>query len=1117
MPVELKNTLIGGLDLDTSYYLVQKNRYVDALNITKDAAASGQDLATTNIIANRLVTYSLPAGTNKVIGKYPNTLRNTAIYMVYNSNGNHCVFEYDDTTRTITKIFENLTDSASVDILGFTDTKITEIDIYNRDEGDLLFFLDTIGRPTTMNITTFKAGTYTPVTRDIIDVCKRPPLSPPTSVYANDAARTVNNLRNKLFKFTYLWVYDDNEDSCCGPESSVPLPLNILDPVFTNVATNNNLITLSLNSGPKNVKSVKLLMSYVEKTNNWSDFLLVDTINKADGSISDDVAFPYSFYNDSTYPVYNVVRRIQLFDYVPDYAKAQGLANGNVAVYGAITEGIDRDLSPNVVITVSTIAAGNGGTVGSLSVTSATSILSHLTFTGIPATGTVVTTTAIRTSDGAVITFGTYTTVAGDTSTSVATGLAASMVSIGIVSVVSAVGNVVNFFFGAGTYHGLLTTITAPAPSLSANSLATWKWSTERRMGIVYFDQKGKTNGVLYDAKVSFPNYTENGSHIPLVPYVNVKIYHVPPDWAYSYQLVFTKEGTKYLYWHTVDVNTTETDYLYFDISNITLNALKTPTVASVLNWGFSDGDRMRLIRRMSDGFIYGPSFDTAVEGIVVDPKINNVLQTGKTFIKIRKAGVFATELYTSKYFVVELYRPGQPIPNQNNEVFYEFGDQFAILNPTTGTRVHAGQVTDQSTDYVTPAEINIYNGDSYLRQRSVYLTETGVGTFNVADRNFVDFYTSAVSSIDGRPSEIDIDQKQTYFPAMIRFGQAIQPNTNINGLNRFVFEDFVDCDYSYGDIGKLVMRDREMRVFQMYKIGAIPLFSQIQKDPAGNNVIVTTDKLLNPIRYYSGNYGIGTLASSVVSYNFADYFASNVRGIIGRVSNDGVKPISVLYKVNSWASDQLPLRGLNECSAAYDPKSNNYILCLDAVDGADAVTISFGEEANTFESFLSFHPDNIVALGTTLISFKDGEVWTHDSDGYNNFYGVAYESSITPVFNEATAVKKTFLAIAYQSNQYWASPSNGDIITSMINPQTNLQQISQLKTVDYETMENVRYAAFLRDANSSAVPTVAVLEGDVLKGVWVKVKLICPSTSASELVYLIDPYILWQPSPKNF
>ncbi len=1262
MAVELKNSLNGGMDLDTSDFLLPKDRYRDALNITKDAVEGGQDNNITNIVSNQLIPYNYPEGTGIIIGSIAFPLRNTVIFFRYNSNGYNGIYEYNNDTKLITKIFECLTDS-DTDILNFdVNGGIFDINIFPRDEGDLLFFLDTLGRPTTLNITRFKNGEYTPVTRQIIDVAKIPPPSPLTCLYGNDTSVISNGLVNKLFKFKTINVFDDFEQSTCSPISAVPLPVKILDDVYTNTITNNNVIYLSINSGDKNVKAIKLLMSYVNKTNNWSDFAVVDTIEKSSigltGDVSninigvsnlititfggfpsvgtiinikvlrlsdsviltagtytilagdslsnvvdalvislmssvyisapmafgtaalrfaisifsyqfseleiikpgdssnDNITFPYSFYNDGTYPIYDENRSIQLFDYVPDKAVSQELLNGNVLAYGGITEGYNKDLLPNVVNTILTVAAGGGAPIGYLNAVSVF-VLNSLfeypphsglfgvftryktTFSGIPPVGTVINFKLTKISGGTVITASTYTTIGGDTSSSVATAIANNVTEpTSKFFKFSQTGSDFVYYmltqdsFNAGyeNFAGTSTLveieILPPAISGSTNSIATWAFLESPQIALQYYDQKGKTNGVLYNAKITFPPYAENGSHLVLLPYINSKIYHVPPIWAYSFQWLFTKNTSYFLYWGTSDVKRSdfhESDkYIYFDVTGITFNALKNPTVANVLNYEFVDGDRVRLIRRESDNTVYDYTYDTGIIGLVVNPIINNQPPSTGNFLKIRNVAPFAAVDYTSKNFVVQIYRPNfqsptNPVTNKN-ETFFELGEEYPIINPTTIDRVHGGQVTQQDIVNNIPAEFNFYSGDAYFRSRTINSSESGFSTFDVQDRNFVDFYISAVNSISGRPSVIDANAKKTFFPAVIRFSQAYQPNTNINGFNQFYPENFFECDASFGTIQRMVVKERQLNIFQYFKTGFSPLFSEIRKDEVGNNILYQTDKLLNPIQYYLGEWGIGNARGSIAQFNYATYFCDTNKGAILRLSRDGIQCLSTLYKINSWTTQHIPLRvGDYKIFGAYDQKANNYIAALQATNNDPAYTLTFDEEGNSFESFLSLYPESMCTLGTLLISAKNGNIYTHDADSYNNFYGVQYPSSITPIFNKDPYLKKTFNAIGYQSNEIWVSPTKGDVITSNINPQTQLPTVSAIRSFDYDLQENVYVAALNFDMNSMANENVALYEGDFLKGTWIKVKLICPATVANKLVFLTMPYITNSVSNKNF
>lgn len=1150
--VDVKNDFIGGLDLDTSFHLLPKKSYADALNITRDALEGSNDRVLTNIIGNRLVSYTFKSGINKNIGSFPFQLRNTTINFNYNSNGFHSVTEFNVTTRIITKIFESRTDSDDIDILNFTIIgKITSVNIYPREnEGDLLFFLDSLGRPTEMDIARFKAGEYTPVTRDIIDKAKKPPLAPPAVVYDNDDTTRSNNLRNQLFRFKYRWIYDDFEKSTFSPISVVTLPVSILSDVYTNIITNNNVIRMSMNTGDKNVKSVEIGMSYVRGTNDWSNFQSVQVIDKSTLSFSasvqvipafllfpyrviitfkgtvlpdtliniyatllpntqtligtytsvlgdtiptvgaalvaslasfgiatfenfssnqliihlndslyafdsidiipsttpdvDNIDFSFAFFNDSTYPDIVITESIQLYDFVPPFALAQDMPDGNVLAYGGIREGYNKDTTENAIITVGTIAAGNGGTVGNLSaVAITTSVLGseatgEIRFSGIPATGTVINLKLRKSSDGSIITGGTYTTIASDTANSIGSIID---FSVSGAQIVGRAGSLVLFLIGsdyeafASSDQWLQVEIVPPTTATANNSIATWKWSTSRNVARAYFDNKGVTNGILYTDKVTFPAYAENGSQQPLIPFVNYKINDIPPIWAYSMDFYFTKENTGYIIWESLTVQK-ETAYIYFEVTSFIANATKKPTTAQVCSYAFQDGDRLRLYRNTDvPGIVYDDTYDSAIEGLVTTPTINGVIQpAGSLFIKIKNVSPFTSTIDITKNYVFELYRPTQQTANAENLVYYEFASQWPILDPTLSTRRHSGQVTDQVVG-VTPAEFNFYEGDAYFRARTIAETDTGYATFNVMDRNFVDFYISAVNSIDGRPNAIDINAKEQFFGTLIRFGQAYQANTNINGLNRFYPNNFMDTiDYNFGNIVRLKVRDRYLKVFQQFKIGVIPLYAELTKDGSGNVSLIVSDKLLNPIQYRIGNLGLSA-PESLASWHFADYGCDCPKGIIWRDSNDGVEPISELYKVDSWATVELPLRnGDSKIYGAIDPKKNQYIIGLEAF----TVPIPFFEiEANGLNSIsgISF---TIVSLNDFKVDWGDGTIDSFLAGTRNptHTYSTPYTGEIKVVIDDLSAI--TSLNIGSNTD---INPISGalSILTTEIKKLTNL------------------------------------------------------------------------------
>lgn len=1058
---------------------------------------------------------------NKCIGAYPNTIRNTIVFFEWNSAGYHSIFEYNKDTRTISTILINLIQTGGIDILSFTENnKITSINIYNREEGDLLFFLDSIGRPTFLDIALFKAGAYTPVERDIIDLASLQPLSPPTWIYGNSSSR-VNYCINRFFRFKYLWVLDSNMETTCSPISTVEIPVSILDEDYVNDPTKNNIITISLNSGAKNVKAVQLLMSYVNKTNAWSDFQIVETINKADNSISDNVVFTYTFDNSSTYPTKDLKHSILLFDYVPLFAKAQETPNGNVLAYAAITDGYNKDLVPDVVNVINTypISSPSSGTLTQVTTYQGnTFLLGYIYstfFAGVPAVGTNITVQLRKLSDSSLVTTANYDTVFGDNQTTVRDVIGAFMLISGkYQSVVQQGVDELKYIIDPVTYFNeSIVTITPPSSSLLSNSVPVWKFSSKRNMGLAYFDKKGRTNGILYNTEITFPAWEENAGGDVLMPNINSKIYHVPPIWADSFQFLFTKDFTQYIEITTTSTNSDEADFIYFEVTGLKINAQKLPTTSNVVSYSFQDGDRVRVLRIPGVIGAYPDTYNTAILGYLSDPTINGVTYTGKDFIKVKKDSNFSSANFGTSFISlqIEIYRPSQSIANENM-AYYECGIQYPILNPGTSERIHAGEVTNQSTDYVTPAEFNIKKGDSYFRRRNFYISQTGISSFAVQDANIVDNYISAVSSIDGRANVIDINARQAFYGATIRHGQAYQANTNINGLNRFYPEDFLDIDYSYGDIERMSRRDRFLRTFQNNKIGRIPIFNKIGKNPNGEEILIQTDKLLNPVQYYVGDWGIGTSPESLASFNFADYCIDNIRGAILRVSNNGSEPISIIYKINNWASSELPLRkGSYKAYGAFEQRQNNYIVSLEETPLSTAKTISFDEERNGFDSFLAYHPEMMCCLGVLFVTFKNGDLWTHDDEpNYNNFYGIQYNSSITPVFNQNELQKKTYISITELATQAWDCP---EIVTSS-NEYQKVKQTSELAETDFEELEGDYSASFLRASNSAG----GLINGSSLKGNLCSIKLraIIPPPPNNKLTTLNMVSVKYIDSPLN-
>ena len=116
-----------------------------------------------------------------------------------------------------------------------------------------------------------------------------------------------------------------------------------------------------------------------------------------------------------------------------------------------------------------------------------------------------------------------------------------------------------------------------------------------------------------------------------------------------------------------------------------------------------------------------------------------------------------------------------------------------------------------------------------------------------------------------------------------------------------------------------------------------------------------------------------------------------------------------------------------------------------------------------------------MTCLGVLFITFKDGELYTHDAVDYNKFYGVDYDSSVTFVFNQNALDKKTFLSLAEIASQIWDVP----ILGTDVNSYGTTKMTSNLVDSDFAELEGSFEAGILRDQNSIG----GLIEGDTMKG----------------------------------
>lgn len=1223
----------GVLNTDDKPENVAGPQHIDAKNIRFYGGPNGMTLE--NIKGNYVINNAnLPAGTNQCIGTFFDSLNQRIIWFNYNSNGDNGIYSLNIKTEQVSPIFICGTDSAT-NIFNFNlDYPVHSCNIVYREasEGDLLYWTDGYNRPRYLNLST--VSSLAPFTEDMINAAKNAPLAPPSLVYQDDINFKSNNLRKKLFRSCYRWVYSNGEKSTFSPISKLPLPINGYDVTTNAVDTYNNLIQITVKGGGDDYTAIEIAGQF-NIDNVWGDFFLIDTLNATQYNIAPGGTYNYKFYNNATYTSIDPQETDLYFSWLPDKANTLELLNGNVIIYGGITDGYNRLQRDEVDVVITSSLSSSGGSVPTITYGYSGTRSIYVYVGPVIQTGAVYTVTFNYTYTPPFNTFtssDTYTTIGGDTQSSIATSLAGLINNPGIITATATGGGYL--FITIATGVGSITNVVVTASGTGATATAgpSWKWSCPGRLGLVYFDDRGKTNGVISyvadnvldntDFAFYTPPFGTSGS-IPQIPIVNASINHTPPTWATSYQWVRANLlPTNFIYWVTNDYQNPGDGYLYFCIQN--LIEQKAKDTGFVPSYEFTEGDRVRVIASYT-GSGFTPYVDAGGQPFQQDMAILGTVQrqmsspaTNGTFLKVYNTASFPTAGYQQK-MLIEIYTP-RARNTDETEFFYEWGEKYDIYT-LSGNRYHRGQIADQTS--TQPATFEWKEGDVYFKPRTFYTAAGTTATTDTKffqDANYSDYFISAVNS-NGRAWVIEALAKQEYNSVLVRWGGKYQSGTTINELPIFRPNDLDLVDRSKGDIRRFKSRDRILRVFQDRGTGQYGVYMRFIQNNQGQSELVTTNEIIttNNIQYYQGVYGVSGYPTNLVSTQNADYFVDVVTGRAVRLGGDGLTDLGLNYKGQFYLSqlvtpynkpisssstqvkskvlalfdyfnnqyhvmleggvrstlyiyqednlvssydlylagepepgdvievtmtDSLSNTEVFSYTAVAGDTANDVLIALDALINASTdfvslytpgtpasnisitseyalITVtgsttidyalsynpqnfSFNETRNAFCSFYDFHPEWGIGANDMVYTWKNGDIWKHDSGTYCNFYGTQYNANATFVFNQNLLLKKSWHSINEVASGVWSVPS----MYTNVKSYGSTYQSSNLVDAEFTILEGNPSSAIKRDTNSSG----GKINGDFMKGNYLVAKF--EKQNASNYITLSEVSVRTTESP---
>jgi len=752
--------LAGVLNLDDPLMTLMESHHIDAKN-GRFTGANG-NMWFENIEGNSLIPNSfLPTtGINTTIGRHFDDVKNRVFFFNYNSLLGSAIYILN-ADESVSKLVS--TDPSYADFLQFDPYEpITSIDILYNDEvdGDILYYIDSLKRPTQINIPRYLANTYTEIKRSFIDVIKAPPRMPIKCVYENDFTVTANQLLNAQFQFIYRYVYDNLEKSVWSTASILPLPYLSSD--FSESKDNrflNARIALFMQTGDADVKKIEIGMRQ-SSSGFISDWYLVDVLDKEKLSIQSNDIYEYKFYNNGTYNLIDKKEQLLDFDYVPDKANAGVLLNGNIPAYAGIVEGYDLvngdmqnvSASSNLLYEINGLLFfGKQGYDDSFG--DGDNLTLYLSGVGNnnlvnPILYNTRTKFKVRAIDASNVDISfeydniSYNTLVSD----IFDGLRIAALAQGF-TLVSQTTTALTLSYAGYKLQSAYTEmdkIDLTIANTALTAVSSNQYYSSYQYGVVYRDEHGKTNGVVTEIFAKVFTVSDQDALDTYNPNIQLKIFNRPPSWAVDYSVVVSNNLTydKEFYWISkgayADAAGVDTRYAYIDISNIIdfnteLSLNLNQVTDGVVSYDFAKGDRVKFIKRYAYGgtetLLTAKQYDYEVIGVVNSLVANNTSLVG-VFLKIKypTADIGANfdfnglDFQNYKVFIYSL----QKSLSENKTTYYEIGHRRKIGNPNTNNAFHVGMIQDQDpTNLSIPAIEQIASGDKFLRYRNVPIGDT--------------------------------------------------------------------------------------------------------------------------------------------------------------------------------------------------------------------------------------------------------------------------------------------------------------------------------------------------------------------------------------------------------
>ena len=330
-------------------------------------------------------------------------------------------------------------------------------------------------------------------------------------------------------------------------------------------------------------------------------------------------------------------------------------------------------------------------------------------------------------------------------------------------------------------------------------------------------------------------------------------------------------------------------------------------------------------------------------------------------------------------------------------------------------------------TEPIETAELDIYYDATDNRPISNHGTAFDLDWFNCysfgngveSDRINDDFNTPIVGKGVKVNASLDIPYSEERKSTGLIYSGIFNNTSGFNELNQFIAGIKITKDLNpiYGGIQKLHARDTDLIVLCEDKIFKVLANKDALFNADGDSNVTSTSNVLGQALPFAGEFGISKNPESFAAYGFRAYFTDKARGTVIRLSRDGITEIAD-KGMSDYFVDRLKVS--NDIIGSYNEDAGAYVLKV----GTDAAM--FKEQVNGWPTTVSFLPEMGISINNEYYSYKNGELWEHSSNTRSNFYGTQYNTTVTPLFNDAPSSIKNFKTLSYEGDAGWVA----DVLT---------------------------------------------------------------------------------------